>query len=48
MDTLINTLTDDFLKENLIAFMSDGASNMFGRLSDVGVQLQSMYPNILI
>jgi hypothetical protein len=28
--------------------VSDGASNMLGRLSGVGVQLQSMYPNILI
>lgn len=47
-DLYAHGLTDDFLKENLIAFVSDGASNMLGRLSGVGVQLQSLYPNILI
>ncbi|KAF0751395.1 E3 SUMO-protein ligase KIAA1586-like isoform X4 [Aphis craccivora] len=47
-DLYAHGLTDDFLKENLIAFVSDGASNMLGRLSCVGVQLQSIYPNILI
>lgn len=30
----------------MIAFVSDGASNMLGRIS--GTQLQKMYPNIII
>jgi len=47
-DLYAHGLTDDFLKENFIDFVSDGASNMLGRLSGVGVQLQSMYPNIII
>jgi len=46
-DLYIHRLTDDFLRENLIAFVSDGALNMLGRLSGVSVKLQSMYLNIL-
>jgi len=38
-------MTDDFLKKNLIAFVSDGASTMLGRKAGVSTELQSMYPN---
>lgn len=41
-------LNEDFLKENLIAFVSDGASNMLGRISGVGTQLQKTFPDIIV
>jgi len=41
-------LNDNFLKENLVAFVSDGASNMLGRISGVGTQLQKIFPDIIV
>jgi len=41
-------MTDDFLKKNLIAFVSDGASTMLGRKAGVSTKLQSMYPNLIV
>lgn len=38
----------EFLKKNLISFVSDGASNMLGRKAGVGVLLQKMFPNIIL
>jgi len=40
-------LTSDYLQHNL-AFVSDGASNMLGRISVVGIKLQKLYPNIIV
>lgn len=37
----------EFLKKNLIAFVSDGASNMLGRKSGVGTLLKNDFPNII-
>lgn len=33
----------DFLKQNLVGFVSDGASNMLGRKAGVGVLLQNIF-----
>eukprot|EP00102_Acyrthosiphon_pisum_P010394 XP_008178697.1 PREDICTED: E3 SUMO-protein ligase KIAA1586-like [Acyrthosiphon pisum] len=41
-------LNNNFLKLNLIAFVSDGASSILGRIAGVGAQLKKMYPNIVI
>ncbi|KAE9522689.1 hypothetical protein AGLY_016911 [Aphis glycines] len=41
-------MTDDFLKKNLIAFVSDGASTMLGKKAGVSTKLQSMYPNLIV
>lgn len=41
-------LTHDYLKHNLVAFVSDGASNMLGRISGVGNKLQKLYPNVIV
>lgn len=41
-------LNEDFLKENLVAFVSDGASYMLGRISGVGTQLQKTFPDIIV
>jgi len=41
-------LTDDYLKNNFVAFVSDGASAMLGRISGVGTQLKIMYPKIIV
>jgi len=38
--------SDAYLQENLIAFVSDGASVMLGRLSGVATQLRFRYPNL--
>lgn len=32
----------------MVGFVSDGASNMLGRTSGVGVKLQKIYPNIIL
>lgn len=37
----------DFLKRNLIAFVSDGSSNMLGRKTGVGTLLKNDFPNII-
>ncbi|CAI6372550.1 unnamed protein product [Macrosiphum euphorbiae] len=37
----------EFLKKNLNAFVSDGASNMLGRKSGVGTLLKNDFPNII-
>lgn len=44
----LNGMDDHFLKQNLIAFVSDGASAMLGRVAGVGVKLKTMYPNIVV
>lgn len=42
-------ITDDFLKKNLIAFVSDdSASTMLGRKAGVSTKMQSMYPNLIV
>lgn len=41
-------MNDEFLKKNLVAFVSDGASTMLGRIAGVGTQLQQQYPNIIV
>jgi len=41
-------LTHDYLKHNFVAFVSDGASNMLGRISGVDIKLQRLYPNIIV
>lgn len=41
-------ITSDYLQHHLVAFVSDGASNMLGRISGVGVKSQRLYPNIII
>lgn len=41
-------LIDDYLKNNLVAFVSDWASAMLGRVSGVGIQLKNMYPKIIV
>lgn len=38
---------DDYLKENLVAFASDGASVMLGKKSGVAEKLAQNYPNII-
>ncbi|XP_025190416.1 E3 SUMO-protein ligase KIAA1586-like [Melanaphis sacchari] len=38
----------DFLKQNLVGFVSDGASNMLGRKAGVGVLLQKIFPDLII
>lgn len=38
----------DFLKQNLVGFVSDGASNMLGRKGGVGVLLQKIFPDLII
>ncbi|XP_060867447.1 E3 SUMO-protein ligase KIAA1586-like [Metopolophium dirhodum] len=39
---------NDFLKQNLVGFVSDGASNMLGRKAGVGVLLQNIFPDLII
>lgn len=41
-------INHEYLKNNLDGFVSDGASNMLGRVSGVGVKLQNVYPNIIL
>lgn len=41
-------MDDHFLKQNLIAFVNDGASAMLGRVAGVGIKLKTMYPNIVV
>lgn len=41
-------INHEYLKNNLVGFVSDGASNMLGRVSGVGVKLQNVYPNIIL
>lgn len=41
-------LIDIYLNNNLVAFVSDGASAMLGRKSGVGIQLKKMYPQIIL
>ena len=36
------------MRNNLIAFCSDGASVMLGRNSGVGTRLKNDYPNIIV
>ena len=40
--------SDEYLKQNLIFFYSDGASVMVGRNSGVGTRLQENFPKIVI
>jgi len=40
--------TDEYLKENWIAFVSDGASVMMGRSSGVAKRLLDIYPNLFV
>ena len=39
---------NEYLKNNLIAFCSDGASVMLGRNCGVGARLKKDFPNIVI
>ncbi|XP_076039002.1 E3 SUMO-protein ligase KIAA1586-like [Oratosquilla oratoria] len=39
---------NEYLRNNLIAFCSDGASVMLGRNSGVGIRLRNDYPNIVL
>ena len=39
---------NEYLRNNLIAFCSDGASVMLGRNSGVGTRLKNDYPNIIL
>lgn len=39
---------DNYLKENLISFASDGASTMLGKRSGVAERLLKMYPGIIV
>ena len=39
---------NEYLRKNLIAFSSDGASVMLGRNSGVGTRLKNDYPNIIL
>lgn len=41
-------LTDDFLRRNLVAFCSDGASVLTGKTSGVGTVLKQKYPQLII
>lgn len=41
-------IKQEYLKINLVGFVSDGASNMLGRKSGVGVKLEKIYPNIIL
>jgi len=41
-------LNVDFWKENLVAFVSDDASNKLGRISGVGTQIQKTFPDIKV
>jgi hypothetical protein len=43
-----NGFSDEYLKENLVAFASDGASAMIGSNSGVAVQLQAKYHDCII
>jgi hypothetical protein len=36
------------LKKNLVAFFSNGASEMLGRISGVEIQLKNIYPKIIV
>ncbi|KAL2792006.1 E3 SUMO-protein ligase KIAA1586 isoform c [Daubentonia madagascariensis] len=52
-NTLLTTLNDcgftnEYLKANLIAFCSDGASTMLGRKSGVATKLLEYFPEIII
>ena len=40
--------TEEYLKENWIAFVSDGASVLMGKRSGVAVRLQEKFPTLLI
>lgn len=51
--TIINNLakyglTSNYLQRHLVAFVSDVASNMLGRISGVGLRLQRLYHNIIV
>lgn len=37
----------DFLKQNLVGFVSDGASNILRRKAGVGVLLQTIFPDLI-
>ena len=39
---------NEYLRKNLIAFYSDGASVMLGRNSGVGTRLKNDYPDIIL
>ena len=41
-------MDEDFIKENFIAFASDGASAMLGRKSGVAARLQFLYPHLCV
>lgn len=41
-------LTHNYLERNLVAFVSDGTSNMLGRISGAGIRLQLLYLNIIV
>lgn len=41
-------MDEDFIKENFIAFASDGASAMLGRKSGVAARLQLLYPHLIV
>lgn len=43
----MNCLDDTYLKHNLVAFVSDGASTMLAKISGVGIQLQKKYLALL-
>ena len=52
-NTMLNSLnsaefSNEYLKQNLIGFCSDGASVMLGRNSGVGTRLQENFPKIVI
>ncbi|KAF2904369.1 hypothetical protein ILUMI_01827, partial [Ignelater luminosus] len=52
-NTLLSTLNDcgfhnEYLKANLIAFCSDGASTMLGRKSGVAAKLLESFPKIIV
>ena len=39
---------EDFIKENVIVFASDGLSAMLGRKSVVAAHLQLLYPHLIV
>uniref|UniRef100_A0AAQ4R3J4 DUF4371 domain-containing protein n=1 Tax=Gasterosteus aculeatus aculeatus TaxID=481459 RepID=A0AAQ4R3J4_GASAC len=41
-------MDEDFIKENFIAFASDGASAMLDRKSGVAARLQLLYPHLIV
>ena len=41
-------MDEDFIKDNFIAFASDGASAMLGRKSGVAAHLQLLYPQLIV